>query len=252
MWHRTCSKAPPANTPYAPRGSIMSVPSRFSRIFVLAFGLTFVAWSSAGALPLGGGHQVSYGINMTPGTSNANDITSVFIFESNGAQLNVDYGFTIPGTGVSSLTHTIPFAPTSALIAGIGRGIPGVGDGKDHIYLVVNDAFAESIVGMLWSEVFPGTGGVRVRHNEFIELLADASAGDLDALEAVRTFATVDAAAGWFDPDGPFAVMEFTFTLPPVGGSIPAPATLELLAAALVGLGLLAVERRRRAHRTAA
>ena len=121
-----------------------------------------------------------------------------------------------------------------------------------HIYLVVNNAFAESIVGMLWSEVFPGSDGVRVRHGEFIELLADASAGDLGALEAVRTFATVDAAAAWFDPDGPFAVMEFTITQPPVGGSIPAPGTLALLVSALVGLGLRAVERRRRAHRTAA
>jgi len=226
----------------------MRVASMFTRMSVLAFGLTFAVWSSADAAPVGG-YPVSYGINMTPGTSNGNDITSVFIFESNGAQFNVDYGFTIPGIGVSRLTHTSSFAPTSALIAGIGRGISGVGDGRDHIYMVVNNGFAESIVGSLWSEVFPGSGETRVRHNEFIDLLTDASAGDPGALDAVLTFASVDAAGGWFDPNGRFAVMEFSLVPPPVGGSIPAPGTLALLATALVGLGFRALERRRRVHR---
>jgi len=225
------------------------VSSMFNRRFVLVFGFTLAVWSSAGALPAGAGYQVSYGINMTPGTSNANDITSVFIFESNGAQFNVDYGFTIPGVGVSSLTHTSPFSPSSALIAGVGRGIPGIGDGQDHIYMIVNNAFAESIVGLFWRDVFPGSGGTRVRHPEFVDLLTDASAGDPGALDALRNFASVDAAAAWFDPNGQFLVSEFSAVPPPVGGSIPHPGTLVLLATALAGLGLYAVEKRRRVHR---
>jgi hypothetical protein len=47
---------------------------------------------------------------MAPGTSNGSDITSVFIFESNGAQLSLDQGFVIRGHGVTHLTHTSPFA----------------------------------------------------------------------------------------------------------------------------------------------
>lgn len=103
--------------------------------------------------------------------------------------------------------------------------------------MIVNNAFAGSIVGLRWSEVFPGSGGTRVRHNEFVDLLTDASAGDAAALAAVRTFATIDAAAGWFDPNGQFAVSEFTVVLPPIGGSIPEPGTLVLLCTVLAALG---------------
>jgi hypothetical protein len=205
-------------------------------MFVLMVGLTLAVGSSASVVAVDGGYQVTYGINMAPGTSNASDITNVFIFESNGAQLGVAYGLTIPGTGVSSLTHLSSFAPTSALIAGIGQGIPGVGDGLDHIYMIFNDAYAESIVGLFWREVFPGSGGTRVRHSEFIDLLSEASAGDAAALAAVRNFATIDAAAGWFDPSGRFSVSEFSIVVPPVGGSIPEPATLGLLGLGLAGM----------------
>lgn len=226
----------------------MSAVSRYRRVFVLMLGLTFAVWSPAGAAPV----EVSYGIDMSPGTSNGNDITNVFIFESNGAQFSVDHGFVIRGSGVSRLTHTSPFAPTSTLIAGIGRGIAGVGDGQDHIYMIVNDDFAESIVGTPWSQLFPGSGGVRVRHSEFVDLLTDAGAGDEDALEAVLNFVRVDAAAAWFDSDGPFSVSEFSTPPPPVGGSVPAPGTLALLAAALAGLGVRAIDRRKRVRRMGA
>ena len=227
----------------------MSAGSKLTRLFVLVSGLTFALWSAAGAPPVSA-YQVSYGFNMTPGTSSGSDITNVFIFETNGATITVDSGFDIAGTGVSYLTHTSSFAPTSALIAGMVLGTPGVGDGIDHVYLVVNNAFAESSVGLLWREVFPGDGVTRVRHSEFIDLLLDASAGDETALDALLRFATVDAAGAWFDPNGPFSVAQFSLTDPPVGVSVPAPGALTLVAMALAGLGLRAVVRPRRAPRT--
>ena len=115
--------------------------------------------------------------------------------------------------------------------------------------MIVNDAFAQSIVGTPWSQLFPGIGGERVRHSEFVALLTDASAGDSDALNAVLDFVRDDAAAAWFDPSGSFSVSEFSTPEPPVGGNVPQPGALILLATAMAGLGARAIGARWRARR---
>jgi hypothetical protein len=206
---------------------------RFAIVFAIALQVTA---ASAGVVATPAGYEVSYTVSMLPGTSNAGDIESVFIFETDGSRFNVDRGFDISGRGVTNLVHVAPFAPRSTLIAGIGRGIPGIGDGLDHIYLVVNEEFADSIVGYKWSEVFPGDAAGRTRHNEFIALLSDAALGDHVALARVTDFAIVDAASAWFDTSEPFAVSEFSIAQVPVGGNVPEPGTLVLVAAAMAAL----------------
>lgn len=123
--------------------------------------LLAIAFLSAGPLcaaviAFDGGYRVTYGIDMSPGTSNFSDITSVFILETDGTHYVLDRGSPISGSGITTLSHVTAFAPTSAIVAGIGYGTPGVGDGVDHIYMLVDRAFADSIVGTRWSAIFPG------------------------------------------------------------------------------------------------
>lgn len=185
------------------------------------------------------GFKVGYTISMDTGTSGGHDIGNVFIFETDGSQSSVDFAFTIDGDGVTRLTHVIPFAPTSAVLIGMALGVPGVGDGRDHVYMVVNPEFAAAAVGLKFSEVFPGLPGQeRIRHDVMIVLLTQGAAGDNDALGIVSGFLAGDAAGAAFDPTGAFAVLEFTVTAPPIGGNAPEPATLAFVGLALAGLGL--------------
>jgi hypothetical protein len=202
--------------------------------------------STAAIVATGSGYEVSYDIGMNPGTNSGKPIGNVFVFETNGSSVNVDYGFSIAGTGISQLKHIVPFAPTSTVIAGMILGTPGLGDGAEHAYLIVNDRFANAAVGYKWSEVFPGSGGVRMRHDVFIDLLELAAAGDAPALLSITQFAMNDASGAWFASTGSFSVSEFTVTNPPVGGSLPEPGTLVL---ATLALAMLAYGRRSTARR---
>jgi hypothetical protein len=207
----------------------------------LLFGL--VNGAKATVMSVDDGYEVSYGINMNPGSSNGSDVQSTFIFEWDDINFNVDYAGTFAGQGNTYISHIIDFMPTSALLIGYGEGIDGIGDGKDHLYTITSSAFASTVGGLKWSEAFPGlTPDTRIGHSAMISMLNDAN------ITGLTDFVQTEGHVAAFNPAGEFVVLEWSTCGPgevpapgggcvPVGGTIPEPGTLALLSLGLAGLG---------------
>jgi hypothetical protein len=167
---------------------------------------------NANADTVPGGYEVSYQIDLSVGTSNGLDILDTFIFEWNeNGDFSVDYPYTINNRGRTLINHTIGFEPTSALLMGYGLGVPGIGDEKDHMFTVISSEFADSVIGLKWSQAFPGVPpDPRIGHNAMINLLKNAAAGDASALNQLTEFVKKEGYRAGFDPLGSYRVFEWT------------------------------------------
>lgn len=163
-------------------------------VFLVAL-LALVGIRAANALP------VSYTLNLNPGTSNGQDVTDVMILESDGGLFNIDYPYSLGASGVSVLTHDVPFSPTSSLIVGLTEGAE-----KTQIVMFTGDEFAQSAAGLPFSESFSTT-----RHSELINHMTLAQAGDQAELAwFADTFWPTDGVAAAFPTGGSFTALEFT------------------------------------------
>ena len=120
--------------------------------------------------------EVDYTFDLQVGTLHGSDITDIFIFETDGTQVSVDYAYTAASSGSSNLNHVISFEPTSALVIGLDLAVPGVGHEKDHVVMFMENGFAAANFGKKFSEVFPAVGnGDRVRHSQQIASTSNAA-----------------------------------------------------------------------------
>lgn len=184
----------------------------------IVFLLTSLAATGANAIvtAVEGGYQVDYYVSLAQGTSNGSDIQDTLIFEWNqGGEFSAEFGPTISGEGSTFISHVIGFEPDSALVLGWGAAVPGVGDEKDHLFMLANNSFTQQVTGLKWSTAFPGVPPEpRTGHNAMIGLLKDAAGGNSDALDAISLWLEREATQAAFDPAGNFRVIEWSVAQP--------------------------------------
>lgn len=188
--------------------------------------LALAATAAASSFP------VDYSLNLASGTLNGNSLTSILVMESNGSSINLDFPFTLPGSGISNLSHTAPFVPTFSLIVGLDLPSTTGGDNKTHLVFFTNDAFAQSAVGIPFSTVFSHT-----RHNNFISRLLLGEAGDATQIQWLKDFFLGDGLAAAFPTGSNPTAVEFT------SGLLLTP---EPVSVGFVGFGLAALIAARR------
>ena len=157
----------------------------------------------------------AYGVEASPVsyaaelfTTKLNPVTNVLILEQDGSGTvhGTLYGSDVSGNGMAVINHNPPFTPVRSLIIGLTEGQDPDGNDKVQIIMFLNQTFADSIRGLKWSSVFPGT-----RHSVTITSLLAATAGDADEVAwFTDTFFTGPGASAVFDTGTAFAVGEFS------------------------------------------
>ena len=212
------------------------------KLFILLLTSAFLSIAvavEASIIPLiGGGFEVNYDFDLKRGTLHGSDITDIFIFETDGTQVNVDYTFSAAAMGPSTISHEILFAPTLALVLGLDLAPldPGL---KDHLVVFMdNDFAADALTKAKFSEVFPTVAGRdRVRHSVLVQAIKDSQLGDSDALQSLTEFFIEDAGKfAAFDPENSFRVVEFSYPEEIDVDPIPEPTTIAILGIGLAGL----------------
>ena len=187
-----------------------------------------IAHTQASVVAAPGGYEVSYSADVH--TLYGSPITSVVVVESDGSQFNLDANFSPISNGVFTLSHIIPFVPTSALVFGIDVSPTGA---RPHLVTFEDPGFAKTAVGRRFDATFG------LSENIFLAAVPAAASGDLSAQQTLLGFFTGPGASATFNPDGQFLVLEHTVAVV----VSPEPATLAVFSAALVGTA--AVRRRR-------
>lgn len=204
-------------------------------------------------------YQTSYTFNLD---TFPKEITNVMLLERQQNGNSLTWAFQLPAQQTSTITN--PFltnsVPTESLIIGITQDLPNDPPGQKHMVLGMHSYAAELSRNIAWGTLFRNT-----QEEDLIAALELATSGQdwpiiLPGLQFIDIWSNSDAVNGilgpggasqtaWFDmtAESPsFTVMAFSEGQEIGTGSasievVPEPATLGAL-----GLGLLAMRRRRR------
>lgn len=192
------------------------------------------AIAAVGLAPTAEAITLTYDFNLT--APNGTPVTDLVLYAAGAGQDDVYLSPTIlPASGISHLSHSVDFIPTDALVIGVSKRTT---EEKWDLVMFTTSAFAADALGLFFNELFPADRNPR--HGALTLLLQAAHDGDADSLNAVTAFLRgADASEAYFNPFGPFSIIQYSIVEPPIGGSIPEPAMLAILGLGISGLVLL-------------
>ncbi|MBN9501526.1 MAG: hypothetical protein BGO01_04495 [Armatimonadetes bacterium 55-13] len=211
-----------------------------------------------GALATVASAQVQYLTSYDVTLDFGSPVTNIMMGEKTEGGGSLTWAFEASGNGTTTLNNPFPSPEpkTSALLIGIVQDLPGDPEGQKHVVLMMDNNAASLVNHIAWGTVFPTT-----LEEQLISDLELATSGQdweiiQPGLDGVSTFLDGEAMnilgpggftdSAWFDLNDSFTVMAFSDGQVIGSGQSHLAAVPEPTSCAAIGIGLIAMVRRRK------